>query len=152
MIGTNTQEATPHEHEQAFSEVAFLLDIFTGTIDLIMGGATAPVGRIAGRDMARKIPVYLEDPSLTNVVAELATRMKGGFVFRLVETAGDPELVFDHCVIQEVCSRRKLELGGATCKLFHSYLDGQINELIARPVKSELVTCGTSCRACLRTQ
>lgn len=151
-MNTQEREATLEDHQKAFAEVSFLIDIFTTTIDLIMGGATAPVGRIAGRDAARKLPGYRPQPTLPEVVGELAERMKGGFEFRLVEAEMGQELVFRRCVFQEVCATRGLPQGGATCKLFHAYLDGQINELLSRPVKSELVEWGSTCRADLKAQ
>jgi len=145
-------EVTLDEHQKAFAEVSFLIDIFTTTIDLIMGGATTSVGRIAGREMARKLPLYLQQPSLAEVVRELATQMQGGFEFSLADTGAEQELVFQRCLFQDVCAARGLPLGGPTCKLFHAYLDGQINELLSRPVKSELLEWGPKCRARLRTQ
>ena len=36
---------TLEDHKAAFTEVAFLIDIFAATIDNIMGGATSSVGR-----------------------------------------------------------------------------------------------------------
>lgn len=149
---TKDREPTQAEHRKAFAEVSFLLEMFTTTIDQIMGGATAPVGRIAGREMAQKLPVYLGKPQLAEVVDVLATRMMGGFAFRLVKSDAGHDLVFDRCICREVCQMRGLPLGGPTCNLFHSYLDGQIDELLARPVKSELVARGESCRARLSTQ
>lgn len=48
-----------------------------------MGGKTAPVGRIAGRDTARKLPLELADATLESVVAALGERMQAGFEFSL---------------------------------------------------------------------
>ncbi len=152
MNSATDRELTREEHRTAFAEVSFLMEMFTTTIDQIMGGATAPVGRIAGREMARKIPVHLDKPTLAEVVSELATRMTGGFDFRLVKSDEGQDLVFDRCLLRELCTARGLPLGGPTCSLFHSYLDGQIDELLARPVKSEVVARGESCRARLSTQ
>lgn len=152
MKGTHGREATAEDHQKAFGETAFLIDIFTNTIDLIMGGSTASVGRIAGRDMARKLPGTRQHTALAPAIEDLAERMKGGFEFRLVGDGENQELHFRRCVFQDVCATRGLALGGPACKLFHSYLDGQINELLSRPVKSELLECGTSCRVSIKTQ
>jgi hypothetical protein len=47
MSSETVMGLTMEDHQKAFTEVAFLIDIFTSTIDNIMGGATASVGRIA---------------------------------------------------------------------------------------------------------
>jgi len=74
------------------------------------------------------------------------------FGVTLEGTEGKRELVFDRCALREVCTLRGVQAGGALCKLFHAYFDGILNELICRPVKSELVATGDSCRATVSTQ
>jgi hypothetical protein len=147
-----TEQVTLEDHVNAATEVAFLLDIFAATVDNVMGGATASVGRIAGREMARKLPVHLTNPTLDEVVAILNSRMEAGYRFRLEGDGTERTLLFDHCVLREVCAKRGLTMGTALCRLFHAYLDGILNELICRPVKSEVVSCGDQCRLNLRTQ
>lgn len=147
-----TEQVTLDDHVSAATEVAFLLDIFAATVDNVMGGATASVGRIAGREMARKLPVHLANPTLDEVVAILNSRMEAGYRFRLEGDGTERTLLFDHCVLREVCAKRGLTMGTALCRLFHAYLDGILNELICRPVKSEVVSCGDQCRLNLRTQ
>lgn len=147
-----TEQVTLDDHVNAATEVAFLLDIFAATVDNVMGGATASVGRIAGREMARKLPVHLTNPTLDEVVAILNSRMEAGYRFRLEGDGTERTLLFDHCVLREVCAKRGLTMGTALCRLFHAYLDGILNELICRPVKSEVVSCGGQCRLNLRTQ
>ena len=146
-------ETILEDHTTALNEVSFLMDIFASTIDNIMGGATAPVGRIAGREMAQKLPVNLGNPSIKEALGVLAARMKAGFVFSL-EGAGDQaKLVFDRCALREVCALRGLQTGTALCRLFHAYFDGIVNELICRPVKTENISCdGAQCRMNIRTQ
>ncbi len=146
-------ETTLEDHTTALNEVSFLMDIFASTIDNIMGGATAPVGRIAGREMARKLPVNLDNPSIEEALGILAARMKAGFVFSLQGAGDEKELVFDRCALREVCSLRGLQTGTALCRLFHSYFDGIVNELICRPVKTELGSCSSAqCRMKIRIQ
>jgi predicted hydrocarbon binding protein len=143
---------TLEDHKAAFTEVAFLIDIFAATIDNIMGGATSSVGRMAGRDTARKYPVYLENPSLEDAVAIVADRMKAGFGITLVSSGDEKNLVFQRCIIRDICKQRNLEMGQALCRLFHSYFDGVIDELLNRPVKSEIAQCGETCRTTLMIQ
>lgn len=143
---------TLEDHRKAFAEVAFLMDIFTATIDNVMGGATAPVGRMAGREMAKKLPLTMHHPTLEEAVSVMAQRMAAGFVFTLTGADDGREIVFDSCVLRKICEQRRTEMGGPLCKLFHAYFDGIINELICRPVKSELTSCGQQCRLSVRTQ
>ncbi len=135
-------DLSPEDYQKAKTEVAFLLDAFASTIDNIMGGNTAPVGRIAGRDTASKLPVHLEDPTLQDIIATLREQMKAGFDFSLDNNG----LLFKSCIIREMCAVRKIETGGALCHLFHSYFDGIINGLLCRPVKSTFVSVGEECR------
>lgn len=135
---------TSEDYQKAFVEVAFLMNAFAFTIDNIMGGNTAPAGRIAGRDTASKLPLVLNDPDLQQVVDTLANheQFEAGFGFSL---SGD-ELTFGKCVIREMCAVRDHEPGGPLCKLFHSYFDGVVNGLLSRPVKSTIMSVGNECR------
>ena len=134
-------ELTSDDYQKAYVEVAFLLDAFASTIDNIMGGNTAPVGRIAGRDTAGKLPLELSEPTLQEVVQAVARQMQAGFEFKL---EGD-RLLFKRCILREMCALRKIETGGALCRLFHSYFDGIANGLLCRPVKSQIVSVGEQC-------
>ena len=140
-------DLSPQDYEAAFTEVAFLLDAFAAAIDNIMGGVTGPVGRIAGRDTAKKLPVHLPDPTLESVTELLGERMQAGFGFTLREGT----LSFENCVVRDVCRLRGIETGGALCKLFHAYLDGVMDGLLHRPVKSCAVTMGELCQVLPQT-
>lgn len=135
-------DLSPEDYQKATVEVAFLLDAFASTIDNIMGGNTAPVGRIAGRDTASKLPVNLSDPTLTDIIEALHKQMHAGFDFAL---EGD-KLLFKSCIIREMCTVRKIDTGGALCRLFHSYFDGIVNGLLCRPVKSTIISVGNECQ------
>ena len=147
MTNDNALQMTPQDHQMAFTEVAFLIESFANTIDNIMGGATAPVGRIAGRAMARKLPLALVEPDLASVLKVLAERMQAGFQITVTPSGErSVDLLFERCALREVCTLRNTETGGAICKLFHAYFDGIVNELLYRPVKSEIVESGPMCR------
>jgi hypothetical protein len=135
-------DLSPEDYQKATVEVAFLLDAFASTIDNIMGGNTAPVGRIAGRDTARKLPIHLPEPTLPEIVAALSAQMHAGFAFAL----DGEELVFTSCIIRDMCALRKIETGGPLCRLFHFYLDGIVDGMLCRPVKSAALTVGDTCR------
>jgi hypothetical protein len=141
-------ELSAEDYQKATVEVAFLLDAFASTIDNIMGGNTAPVGRIAGRDTAKKLPLHLDDPTLQEIVAVLARQMHAGFDFKL---EGD-RLSFGGCILREMCAVRKIPTGGALCRLFHSYFDGIVNGLLCRPVKSTIASVGEACSLQIEVQ
>jgi hypothetical protein len=140
-------EPTAEDHDHAMMEVAFLVEAFASTIDNVMGGATGPVGRIAGRDMAKKLPLHLGDPSLTETLAALSERMKAGFDVTVESVSGNTaDTTVGTCFIRDLCLGSGKQPGGAACKLYHAYFDGIVNELMHRPVKSEIVQIGDSCR------
>jgi hypothetical protein len=131
------------DYRKAFVEVAFLMNAFMFTIDTIMGGKTAPVGRIAGRDMADKLPLEFVNPNLKEVIETLARheQFNAGFDFSLQGN----ELKFGTCVVRDMCAVRNHPPGSPPCKLFHSYFDGIINGLLHRPVKSTFTSVGEEC-------
>lgn len=143
-----TLELSEEDYQKANIEIAFLLDAFASTIDNIMGGNTAPVGRIAGRDTAAKLPVELDEPTLQNIINVLAKQMHNGFDFKVEESS----LTFNSCIIRDMCALRNIETGGALCRLFHSYFDGIINGLFMRPVKSVIHSVGNECQLQISVQ
>jgi hypothetical protein len=146
MTGNDDLRMTVADEREAFTEVSFLLDTFASTIHDLMGGATAPVGRIGGRHMARKLPVHLPEPTLETVLECVAGQFKSGYDLSASCAERGAEVEFGRCAIRAVCRERNLQPGGDLCKLFHYYLDGIVNELLQRPVKSEIVATGDSCR------
>jgi hypothetical protein len=145
MSGTTTEAPTLAEHEKASLEIAFLLDIFASTIHELMGGATASVSRIAGRSMGRKLPVTLFNPDIQQVLQAVATQFKGGFDLSCACEKQLANLTVGKCAIRDMCRSRNMELNGALCQLFHYYLDGVVNELYMRPVKSRIASTGEKC-------
>ena len=144
---------TDEDHDNAMKEVAFLVDAFASTIDNVMGGTTGPVGRNAGRDMAKKLPLHLGDPTLAETLAALNAGMKSGFDASLVSSDGKiAQAAVGTCFIRDLCAGSGKNTGGPACKLYHAYFDGIVNELMHRPVKSEIVEVGQSCRIRIVTQ
>lgn len=144
---------TLEDHRRAFTEISFLLDAFAVALGDIMGGATVSVGRSAGRQMARKLPDYLPEPTLEAVLDTIADRLSKGFEMTH-ERGEDGEMVvrFDRCAIRQVCQARGKPVGGDLCRIFRNYLDGVVCELLARPTRSVVVSCGESCRIRLETK
>ncbi len=141
---------TPEAHQQAFTEVSFLLDIFATTVDELMGGATASVGRVAGRHMAHKLPIALEAQDLAAAAAALAAY--GQLGVRPRAEPGTDLMSFDGCAVRQVCRARGREPGGDLCRLFHFYLDGVLDGLTGRPVRSTIVTAGEACQIRVATR
>jgi hypothetical protein len=135
-------------HRLAFTEVSFLLDIFAATIEELMGGATASVGRIAGRELARKLPIDMPAANKNEIIEEVAAHFKNGYDIRpeSIPESSDTMIQFGNCAIREVCRTRQMPLGGELCQLFHYYFDGVINELVKCPVKSDVTPADDVCR------
>lgn len=145
MIPLGSSALTVDDHRKALLEVSFLLEIFAETVHDLMGGATRPVGRIAGRGAARKLPVHLPEPTLEAALATVADQWKRGFEIASEATASSAVLRIGRCAIREACRARGLEPGGRLCELFHFYFDGAANELCHRPVRSSVGTVGDPC-------
>ena len=138
---------TLDDHRAAFTEVSFLLEIFATTVSQLMGGATASVGRIAGRHFARKLPVTLVDPTLEQVVQTLADYVRKGTDIAFTRTDAGVDLTITRCSMRNVCRSRQAELGGDVCRLYHMFIDGVVNELYSRPAKSIITEAGEICHA-----
>ena len=138
---------TLDDHQAAFTEVSFLLEIFATTVSQLMGGATASVGRIAGRHFARKLPVTLVDPTLEQVVQVFADHVRKGTDIAFTRTDTGVDLTIARCAMRHVCQSRQAELGGDVCQLYHMFVDGVVNELYSRPAKSTITHAGETCQA-----
>jgi hypothetical protein len=152
MSETPTPTLTIEDHQKAFTEVSFLLNIFAATVQDLMGGATAPVGRIAGRQAASKLPVYIPEPTLDKVLAALSERLAHGFDISYRVNGQVADMDFGRCAIREACRAQGLAPGRELCSLFHYYLDGMVNGLLHRPVKSSLSQTGDRCTTRLDTR
>lgn len=145
-MSANEQAVSLKEHQKAFAEVSFLLDAFATTVAGLMGGATASVGRIAGRNMGRKMPVYLPAPTLDAVLAVVQERMCNGFDMSCNCDERGADVAWDRCAVRDICRTRRMSPGGDLCRLFHYFVDGMINELCLRPTKTNILESGDRCR------
>jgi hypothetical protein len=134
------------DHRRALIEVSFLLNIFATTVHAMMGGATAPVGRVAGRQAAEKLPVHLPEPTADAVLAAVQAHMRAAFDIDGRVEGSRVELAFGRCAIREACRAQGREAGGDLCRLFHFYLDGFFNGLLQRPTKSTVEPGADRCR------
>lgn len=138
---------TLDDHRSAFTEVSFLLDIFARTVASLMGGATASVGRIAGRHFARKLPVSLREGTPEEAMTAFAGQVRKGFDITFTKTGTGLDLTIGRCAMRSVCQSRQAEPGGDVCRLYHMFIDGVINELYSRPTKSTITSVGDVCTA-----
>ncbi len=131
---------TPEDYETAISELSFLLDILVRTIGDLVGAGGAGVGRMAGKHMAKKLPIYLVEPSLDDVLDALKQQMKGGFELSASIADGEAQVSFGRCAIREVCARRNQNPGGEVCELFHHYFSGMVGELLGARVRGSILS------------
>jgi len=137
---------TLEDHEKAFTEASFLLEMLVRTIGEVVGRSSASLGTNAGRHMARKLPVRLEDVTPAVALAAVTQRLSDGFelAFACDDTGAD--MTVGRCALRDVCERRNLELGGELCRMFHSYLGGMTAELLGgRPVRAGEPAAGGTC-------
>jgi hypothetical protein len=140
------------DYDDAFTEVSFLLGMLSGSVHELMGGAGASIGRLAGRRAARKFPLHLPNPDLAGVLAALGAYWADTFEWQSVAREDGADVEYRRCVVREVCHRLQVEPGGELCCLVHHYLDGVVNELLSRRVKSSIETAGPVCRTALEVR
>ncbi len=145
MIDCIELQQTMEDHDKAFIEVSFLLDMFVDTIETFVGKSTPALAVASGRKMAQNMPIYLEEPSGTTALAEMIRVFSEGF-----DIAGDFDgkeatITIDHCPIYSVCRERNLELNGSTCQMFHYYIAGIMAELTGSPARPKTIEAGEKC-------
>jgi len=143
MIERTELTATLDEHQKAFTEVSFLLDVLAETITQVVGNSTASLGISAGKHMAKKMPIYLDKPSFEEVLTALIQKMQNGFEITFQRDEGGASLEFGRCSIGDVCENRSLERGGKLCSLFHYYFAGMCAELYGKPVRASKAAAGS---------
>lgn len=150
MSQTPLAVLSEEDYDRAFTEVSFLLEILSGSVCELMGGAGTSIGRLAGRHAARKFPLHLPEADLAAVLEALGGYLSDGFRWNFVLREEGANVEYRDCVVREVCRRRQLEPGGTLCQLVHHYLDGVVNELLGRRVKSSIESAGPVCHSLLQ--
>lgn len=146
MIETSELQLTAEDHDKAFIEVCFLLDMFVDTIEKFVGKSTPSLAVAAGRKMAKNMPIYLEDPTPENALSELVRV----FNIQQMEISGEMEggeasITINQCPIGSVCNNRNMELDGAACQMFHYYVGGIMAEFTGRPARPKTINVGETC-------
>jgi len=146
MIQTSELQLSSEDHDKAFIEVCFLLDMFVDTIGKFVGKSTPSLAVAAGRKMAKNMPIYLDENTPEKALSELVR------VFRIqqMEIEGEMQenealVSINHCPIGAVCQERKMDLDGPACQMFHYYLAGIMAEFIGKPARPTTLSVGESC-------
>ncbi len=135
---------TAEDHQKAFTEVSFLMEIFIHTIKDLVGAGTASVARNAGRSMAKKLPIYLEKPLFGAALDGVVEQISQGFEITARTQDKTATLEFGRCPIRDVCRNRSQDPGGELCQVFHGFLAGLVNEVYGKPVRSSKLEASTT--------
>ena len=146
MIHRTELKLTPEDHDKAFIEVCFLLDMFVDTIEQFVGKSTPSLAVAAGRKMAKNMPVYLDENTVEKALSELVRV----FTIQQMEITGEIEgneaaISISHCPIGAVCKERNMELDGSACQMFHYYIAGIMAEFTGKPARPKTMSVGESC-------
>jgi hypothetical protein len=136
---------TLEDHQRAFTELSFLLEMLVRTAGEVVGRSMPSLGTNAGRQMGRKLPVLLTEPDLEAVFRSAADALAAGFELSVARVGSGADIRVGRCVVRDVCQRRGLQLGGELCKAFHCYLAGMMAQLLGKPVRPGAVTTGQEC-------
>ncbi len=139
-------QLTAEDHDKAFNEVCFLLDMFVETIEKFVGKSTPALAVAAGRKMAANMPIYLSEPTPANALAELVRV----FTIQQMEITGEMQaneaiLSLTHCPIGSVCKQRNMAIDGSACQMFHYYIAGIMAEFTGRPARPKTISTGETC-------
>ncbi len=145
MIDTIELRQTMEDHDKAFVEVSFLLDMFVETIEAFVGKSTPSLAVAAGRKMAKNMPIYLDEPNAQLALSEMVRVFSEGFDIKGSFTGKEASLTIDHCPINSVCKERGLQLDGPACQMFHYYIAGIMAELTGSPARPTTVSAGDQC-------
>ena len=146
MITTSELQLTAEDHDKAFQEVCFLLDIFVDTIEQFVGKSTPALAVAAGRKMAANMPIYLTEPTPENALAELVRVFTMQQMEIQAEMQGkEAHISIAHCPIGSVCRQQNMAIDGSACQMFHYYLAGIMAEFTGRPARPKTIVTGESC-------
>ena len=145
MIDCIELTQTMEDHDKAFIEVSFLLDMFVDTIEAFVGKSTPSLAVAAGRKMAKNMPIYLDEPDAGTALSEMIRVFSEGFDIKGTFTGKEATIEIDHCPIRSVCLERKLEINGSTCQMFHYYIAGIMAELTGSPARPQTLETGEKC-------
>jgi hypothetical protein len=145
MINRSEMELTLKDHEKAFTEVSFLLDMLVKTIDIFVGKASPSFAVAAGKNMARNLPIYLSDPSPEEALEELVSVFSHGLDISGHFNSDKAIISLKQCPIRDVCTERGMAIDGQACQMFHYYVAGIMSALTSRLCRPTTVETGDKC-------
>ncbi len=145
MINSSELGLTLEDHEKAFTEVSFLLDILFKTIEVFVGKCSPSLPVAAGRKMARVLPVHLESKSTEEALKELVRVLSLGLDISGSFDGNDAVINLRQCPIRDVCNERNIPINEQPCEMFHYYMAGILAELTGRPNRPLTVSTGEEC-------
>lgn len=145
MIDSIELTQNMEDHDKAFVEVSFLLDMFVDTIEVFVGKSTPSLAVAAGRKMAQNMPIYLEEANATLALSEMVRVFSEGFDISGNLDGNEALISISQCPIGAVCQERQLELDGPTCQMFHYYVAGIMAELTGSPARPTTIDSGEKC-------
>ena len=146
MIDCVELKQTMEDHDKAFIEVSFLLDMFVDTIETFVGKSTPSLAVASGRKMAQNMPIYLDEPNPSMALSEMVRVFSEGFDISGEFSGKEATVTIDHCPIRSVCQERNLEINGPTCQMFHYYIAGIMAELTGSPARPQTLETGETCK------
>lgn len=145
MIDTIELTQTMEDHDKAFVEVSFLLEMIVDTIAAFVGKSTPSLAVAAGRKMAKNMPIHLDEPDAKAALSEMIRVFSEGFDIT-GEFSGKEALIdIDQCPIRAVCLERELPIDGPICSMFHYYIAGIMAELTGSPARPATISAGEAC-------
>lgn len=122
--------ADPTAWARALEDMGVRLVSVASVFEATLGGGLPAVGALAGRTLARHLPRYREARTLEEALAMARAQLAPAWNVK-AQHDGNGKLTFEveECFVREVCSREKLQLGGALCVLFFNYLAGYVGKL-----------------------
>jgi hypothetical protein len=151
MNAPNETTLTEKDHDDAFTEVSFLLQVLTSTVDDVLGNP-APLGVSAGRAMAAKLPVYLPNPSLDQALDALRGALTGGVDFTVATTDNAAHIEVGRCIVRDLAARQGDLPGAKLCKMYHHYLSGMVSHLLGRQARITDREVGDTCTLSVQTR
>ena len=145
MINSSELGLTLEDHEKAFTEVSFLLDILFKTIEVFVGKSSLSLPVVAGRKMARVLPVHLESKSPEEALKELVRVFSIGLDISGRFDGNDAIISLRQCPIRYVCNEREISINGQACNMFHYYMAGIMAEFTGRTNRPITLNTGDEC-------
>ena len=145
MINSSELGLTLKDHEKAFTEVSFLLDILFKTIEVFVGKSSLSLPVVAGRKMARVLPVHLDSKSPEEALKELVRVFSIGLDISGRFDGNDAVISLRQCPIRDVCNERGISINGQACNMFHYYMAGIMAELTGLTNRPVTLNTGEEC-------